>query len=65
MAENKTIDVTLKIPETLYLDLKDVATELGLSVETLLEQEMEQIANTVSVWLQRGEMLQQAAIRNH
>jgi hypothetical protein len=50
--------IMIDIPQTEYELISKVAEKLGLSVETLMQQEIDQDIITISAWTQRAEMVQ-------
>jgi hypothetical protein len=49
--------VEIEIPEAEYEIFAEIAKELGLPIETLVQQEIDQALTNISVWVQRAEML--------
>jgi uncharacterized tellurite resistance protein B-like protein len=53
----KMVKKEVEIPQVEYDMISEVAEKLGLSVETLIQQEVDRSIETVSCWMQRIEML--------
>jgi hypothetical protein len=51
------IRMSVKIPEAEFQILAKIAQALGLAVETLLQQSVDQDLTQMSIWVQRAEML--------
>ena len=47
--------IQVEIPNTEYGIIAKIAKKLGLSVETLMQQEVNASITTISVWLQRAQ----------
>lgn len=50
--------IEVEIPQTEYDIIGEIARELDISVETLIQQEVDASIDAVSVWLQRADMIQ-------
>lgn len=47
--------VEVEIPKVEYDIISKIAHELGLTAETLIQQEVDASITTISVWLQRAQ----------
>jgi hypothetical protein len=46
--------IEVNVPEAEHAVITEIARKLGLTVETLIQQEVDQALATASVWLQRA-----------
>lgn len=46
--------IEVEIPQTEYIMICEAALKLGLPVKTLIQQEVDAILTTISVWIQRS-----------
>lgn len=49
--------IEIEIPEADYEILAETAKSLGLSIRTLVQQEIDQALSNMSAWVQRAEMI--------
>ena len=49
--------IKLEVPQTEYEIIEKVAKALGVPVEFLMQQELDQCITSISVWTQRSELI--------